>query len=133
MSDTGTFTYDLSTDRGTVRFLIGDSDPAEPIFWDEEIDKALEMAGGNTREAAALAYETWARNRAKLDLMMRQQGISSQREASSQLLQLAAAIRTSQIGPAGGVSVAAMTADCDYYKNVRPLGSIKQDRLKEFY
>lgn len=127
------FNYQLDTNIGRVRLLIGDTSEDEPIFWDEEINTFLSLTGDNLREAAALAYETWARDRAKLDLMMRQQGISSQREASSQLLQLAQAIRASVLGAGGGIAVASMTANGDYYKNVRPLGSIKQDPLKEFY
>ena len=58
------FTYDLSTDRGTVRLIITDSDHDNPIFEDNEIDKFLSLTAVNGTNdvnlAAAMALETIA-------------------------------------------------------------------------
>lgn len=55
------FTYDVSTDRGKVRFLITDTDPDHPIMDDTEIDACLSMAtDSNIYLAAALALDVLA-------------------------------------------------------------------------
>lgn len=52
-------TYDLTTDVGKVRLLIGDKDIADPVFTDEEITVFL-TDGGSVPLAAATALESWA-------------------------------------------------------------------------
>lgn len=54
------FTYDPTTDRGKVRMLITDRNPATEIFYDGEIDAYLSMMGNNVLRAAALALMTIA-------------------------------------------------------------------------
>ena len=54
------FNYDLTTDRGKVRLLIGDTVDAGHQFEDAEIDVFLAMAGGSILIAAAYALEAWA-------------------------------------------------------------------------
>ncbi len=54
------FTYDITTDRGKVRLLIGDTDAADYHFEDNEIDAFLTMAGGSILTAAGYALEAWA-------------------------------------------------------------------------
>ena len=49
------FTYDVATDRGKVRLLITDTDAANVIFQDDEIDAFLGMMGSNVLRAAAMA------------------------------------------------------------------------------
>ena len=61
------FTYDVSTNRGQVRLLIGDTDSTKPIFFDDEIDKFLELEGSIVRCGAALALETMASNASLLE------------------------------------------------------------------
>ena len=54
------FTYDLSTDRGKVRFLIPDTDSASAFLTDEEIDHCLTQAG-TVKLAAVMACNMLAR------------------------------------------------------------------------
>lgn len=57
------FTYDVSTDAGRVRMLIGDTKeeaPNFPMFDDSEIAAFLAMEGDSVKAAAALAAETIA-------------------------------------------------------------------------
>lgn len=53
-------TYDITTDRGKVRMLIGDTDVADAHYTDAEIDAFLSMSGGSVYLAAAIALEAWA-------------------------------------------------------------------------
>lgn len=56
-----TFTTDPTTDIGLVRLLITDRDPVNPIFPDDaDITAFLNVEGGITKRAAALALETIA-------------------------------------------------------------------------
>lgn len=54
--------YDPGTDAGKVRLLISDTNDADPVFNDQEIDVFLELSGGSIRLAAALGLETIAGN-----------------------------------------------------------------------
>ena len=49
------FTYDVTTDRGQVRLLCTDTDAANVIFEDNEIDAFLSMMSSNVLRAAAMA------------------------------------------------------------------------------
>jgi len=49
------FTYDPTTDRGFVRLLITDTDAANEIFDDAEIDAFLSRMSSNVFRAAAVA------------------------------------------------------------------------------
>jgi len=57
------FTYDLTTDVGTVRLLVPDRVDAGHIFEDDEITAYL-ILEGDTRSAAACALETIAADQA---------------------------------------------------------------------
>ncbi len=54
------FNYDITTDRGKVRLLIGDTVDAGHQFEDAEIDAFLLMASGSLLTAAGYALEAWA-------------------------------------------------------------------------
>jgi len=54
------FTYDVTTDRGKVRLLCTDTDAANVIFQDNEIDAFLTLMSSNILRSAALALETIA-------------------------------------------------------------------------
>lgn len=54
------FNYDITTDRGKVRLLIGDTVDAGHQFEDAEIDVFLTMAANVILIAAAYALEAWA-------------------------------------------------------------------------
>lgn len=59
------FTTDLTTDIGAVRLLICDLDPEHPIFPDDQmIQVFLDQEDESVKQAAALALETIAGNRA---------------------------------------------------------------------
>ena len=53
------FTYDVTTNRGKTRFLCGDTDSADAILQDDEIDFCIDQAGNNFG-AAAIACEAIA-------------------------------------------------------------------------
>ena len=54
------FTYDVTTDRGKVRLLIGDTVDSGHQFEDAEIDAFLTMANSSLLLAASYALESWA-------------------------------------------------------------------------
>ena len=56
--------YDVSTDPGLVRLIIGDTDLENAIYVDEEIQAFLNLKQGNVKLAAAQALETMASNQA---------------------------------------------------------------------
>ncbi len=53
-----TATYDLSTDNGKLRLLIGDKDVTNTVFTDEEL--AIFLTQSSIYLAAAEAMEAWA-------------------------------------------------------------------------
>lgn len=65
------WTYDITTNRGKVRFLSTDSDTLNQIFDDSEIDFCLTTTGNDIYEAAALTCETWARSQSKIAISAR--------------------------------------------------------------
>ncbi len=67
-------TYDLSTNNGKVRLLIGDTDvtpAADADFTDEELAVFLSMAGNSLNLAGALALESLAASNARLALKIK--------------------------------------------------------------
>jgi hypothetical protein len=133
---TGTFTYLPSNTNGRIRLLIGDTEQNEASFSDEELAAFLDMAGDSLKEAGAIAYETWARNQAKIARVMEERGFRNEREAISALLAAADAIRNADIGTVGTtaprrIATSQNENDGGYKKNVRPLGNIKQDYLED--
>ena len=53
-------TYDITTDVGKVRLLIGDKTITDPVFYDEEITVFLVNNGNSIYLSAAEALEAWA-------------------------------------------------------------------------
>ncbi len=58
------FTYDVTSDAGKVRLIITDTDAANPIFNDDEVDAYLALKGGSILLAAAQALDTIASSEA---------------------------------------------------------------------
>lgn len=54
--------YDPTTDVGRVRLLLNDTDPANQVFSDPELQAFLDLEGGNVKRAAAQAIDTNADN-----------------------------------------------------------------------
>lgn len=112
------FTYDPTTAAGRVRLLITDTEESDASFDDGEIASFLALCRNSIHDAAALAYETWARSRPKLDLMVKVGTVQTQQEGSEVLLALAAAIRKAK--PRASATVGQMAA-----------GSIAQPFLRD--
>ena len=53
-------TYDVTTDRGKVRLIIGDTSTTACVFSDAEIDIFLSMNSSNINLASAEALGAWA-------------------------------------------------------------------------
>jgi len=76
-------TYDISTDAGKVRLLVGDTNTAAAVFEDSTIDAFLSLESSNVYAAAALALESLAANRVRvlqvvdlLDLKLDGEGVA---------------------------------------------------------
>lgn len=57
MDSSGVFTYDsaLPTSRDRMRNLVGDTNPLQPLRWDETYDELLDYYGNETIATAKLA------------------------------------------------------------------------------
>ena len=106
------FTYDITTDRGRVRFNLSDTDSTAYVFEDEELDQILTTEGGVEGATAAClrALLASAARRAKYFAM---QGLTL--DSKSQVQSLQAALSAYEVN--AGPSVA-----------VRMGGAIPQDR-----
>src|SRR5689334_5510687 len=95
------FTYDITTDRGKVRFLSTDTDSTSYVFEDAEVDAVISLQPSNLYAAAALLCETWARSRSKLSKMVRaSDGTITQRYSMQELLDLARSLREAALNGA---------------------------------
>ena len=84
-----TWTYDLSTDAGKVRLLIGDTDIAEPdarIFSDEELAALLALEASDVRRAAAQALDTMATSEAMIQKVIRVMDLTTNGAATAAAL-----------------------------------------------
>jgi len=63
---TGTFTYDISTNLGKVRNLIGDTDGTAPLMTDGEINAILSLMGSDILKSAGMCCLKIASNKALL-------------------------------------------------------------------
>lgn len=54
------FTYDISTNRGKVRLLVGDKTSSTALLQDDEVDFFLTTSGNNVYLAASLAADAIA-------------------------------------------------------------------------
>ena len=85
-----TVTYDLSTDQGLVRLIIGDTDVSNPIFQDAEIGAFLNLKDGVVKLAAAQALETMATNQVMTLKVIKTLDLSTDGASVSRALRLAA-------------------------------------------
>ena len=130
------FTYDptVLTDAtaagrlAKTRLLIGDTVNTvdQPgIFDDYEVALFLADGGNDCYAAGALAYEAWARSRARIALAMERDGFKTQREAVKSLLAAASSLRSQAGGTSGAASGALQTgtitsSDQQYLDEMRP-------------
>lgn len=91
-----TYTYDLATDVGAVRLLIGDTDidpTTDAIFMDEELQYWI-TAEGSVEWAAAAALETVAASQARLAKMIKSLNFAKDtRGVAGELLKTAERLR----------------------------------------
>lgn len=115
------FTYDLTTDRGVVRFNLGDTvenagpRPDKRNFSDAEIDYLIaEETDGNTA-ATALGFETLASEWASYTLSEREGEVSfDAKKVSDQYLEIALNWRNRPGGGTGGGSLTAGVITLDF-------------------
>lgn len=79
-------TYNLTTNTGKVRALIGDTDVSAPIFQDEELAAFLSLEHENVRRGAALALETMASTEAYVQKAMSIMDLSTNGPATARAL-----------------------------------------------
>lgn len=95
-------TYNLETPVGQVRFRIPDTNVANPIFGDAEIEFLLKNAEDNPLLAAAEALETIAGDPARLSSFSRG-SVSGTRTTADEIRRRASALREKAHG--GGIIV----------------------------
>lgn len=91
------FTYNPATPAGQVRLLIADTDATNYLFEDAELSAFLTMASQSVNLAAATAYETLARSRAKLAKVISQNSFRTEKHASAEFLALAERLRNGNL------------------------------------
>lgn len=95
------------------------------IFADEEINAFLAVTGQDPFQAAAMAFETWARSRGRVALLMKRDGFMVHREAVRWLLAAAETIRQAPLK--GQLSVGRLHAPGAEY-----LDEIRARRARDF-
>jgi hypothetical protein len=115
------FTYDLTTDRGVVRFNIGDTAenagprPDKRNFSDEEIDYLISTETDGTTAASALGFETLASEWGAYTLSEREGEVNfDAKEVSDQYFDLANYWRNKPGGGTGGNSLQAGVLTLDF-------------------
>lgn len=116
------FTYDLTTDLGTVRFLIADTDSMNFDFADDEVTAALAQEQNVPKLAAALLLGILAANRARLAVRVTRGSVSEDlTQVAANLRALAAQYRSEAEVDADTVLEAVITPSYDgfsAYRNV---------------
>lgn len=110
-------TYDPTTDAGKVRLLIGDTADATAMFSDAEISAFLTLESNNVWYAAATAFETIARNRARLLKRMELSSYKTEQFAIQDLLASATRLREAY---QSGLSVGTLALDADCLEAYSP-------------
>ncbi len=105
------FTYDLTTNRGKVRFLIDDDDVSDYELDDAQIDYFLTRAGSNVNAAAVEACFWLARKYAK-KATFTADGLSIQHGDKARLF--AERAKELQVQAIGGVTSVAITREDGY-------------------
>ncbi len=91
------FTYDVATSVGQVRLLCSDTDAANPIFQDEELNALLTLEQGLVRYAAAQALELIASNEVQIQKKIKLMALETDGPTvSAELRKLAARLREAE-------------------------------------
>lgn len=83
------FTYDVTTDRGKVRLLIGDTDDSNAdaqVFADDEVDAFLSLEASDIRLAAAQALDSMGSGEAMIQKVIRIMDLSTNGPAVAKVL-----------------------------------------------
>ncbi len=78
------FSYDIGNPVGQVRFLLGDTNGAAPLFSDEEITGMLTLLQGSIYQVAAACCERLARGFASANNQVKIGDFGYQSESSAQ-------------------------------------------------
>lgn len=108
------FTYDLTTNRGKVRFLIPDNDSAAYDLEDAEVDYCLTETGSNIIAAAVKACKQLSRKYAKR-VSFSADGASFQMSQRAEVF--AARARELELEMTGGFSTADLDREDGYSEN----------------
>lgn len=117
------FTYNLATDIGKVRFLIPDATDAGHLFEDEEIQVALDMESDSIRRATADILDILATNSAKLAIAVTVLDVQIDASKGAAMLQARAKALRAADDDDGSFAIAEMIND--------PFG-IRERIYKEF-
>ena len=99
------FTYDVSTDRGKVRLLIGDTDESNvnaQVFQDADVDALLTLENADVRLAAAQALDSMAASEAMVQKVIRVMDLSTNGAATARVLMERAALLRRQVADGSG-------------------------------
>ena len=111
------FTYDVATDAGRVRLLIGDTVDSGHLFEDVEIDAFLAMNDADVLLGAAQALDVMAASQAMVLKVITMNGVTTNGAAVATALRAQAASYRQQ-AEAGAAGVDADDATWDYAETV---------------
>ena len=103
------WTYDVTTNRGKVRFMVGDTDTTDQLLTDAEVDFLLGEEGNNYLAAASAAKAIAAKYSRQADRTVGDLSINASQRAEAYLtlaIELEVKGRGFGVPFAGGVSIA---------------------------
>jgi len=108
---------DYTTDVGKIRLLIPDTDEANLLLDDDQINAFLGLEGGNVKLAAAQALDTIASSEAMVSKVIRTQDVSTDgAKVAAELRARAAELRRQVDDGVGDDTVGFDVVDFDPYK-----------------
>lgn len=107
--------YDIGTNVGKVRFRIADTDEANELFSNAEIEYCLSVTSDSIPLAAAMCLRALAADRVKLSKKITREGYSSEQFAIKEILDLAQALENEV-----GVELGDIPLGDDVFRTFRP-------------
>ncbi len=115
-------TYDPTTDAGKVRLLCIDTDVANEIFSDAEIDTFLELSSSSVLIAGAMALETIARSQVLVLKVIKLLDLQTDGASVARELRMSAGVLRQQ---------AAEGLTLDYAENPVDVFSLREKTIKD--
>lgn len=113
------FTYDVTTNRGKVRLLIGDTNASSYVFEDLEVDTFLSLASNSVFVGSAIALETIIRDRGvRLQKKVELGGYKTEEFALDELRKLAKDLRDSELK--GTLQTGSIELSKEHLESFRP-------------